>query len=196
LWAQFKLLYHFVPHIHPVDWQNISHAQHLQYGILLKHILHTHSVIHKLEKWILSRLNFIPCMSATMLTRHHHTEHLQWFRTCKTQGSICSRGSGKNTVGRMNTFMALISSFKAKSSISYSSQWCQHLLKWLHTITENWDCLNNLDYHNQNSENITQLSKPVSATLHLCSFTSDQVTAPTCNLTPHSKSHIINIFKN
>lgn len=139
LWAQFKLLYHCAPHIHSMDWQNISHAQHLQCGILLKRILHTHSVIHKLENWILSRVNFIPCMGATMLTGHHHTEQLQWFRTCKTQGSICSRWSGENTVGRMNTFLAPISSFNAKSSISYSCQWCQHLFKWLHTITENWE---------------------------------------------------------
>lgn len=88
------------------------------------------------------------------------------------------------------------SSFNAKSSISHSCQWCQHLLKILHTITENWDCLNNLENHNQNCEKTTQLSKPVSATLHQCSFTNGQVTALSCNLTPHFKSHNINIFKN
>jgi hypothetical protein len=129
-----------------------------------------------------------------MLTIHYHTQHLQWFRTCKTQGSICSRGSGKSTVGGMNL---LLTPFNTKSSISYSCQWCQHWLTLLHTITENWDCLNNLENHNRNSEKTNQLSKPVSAILlHRCSFTSGQVTAHPCNLTPHPKSHNINIIKN
>jgi hypothetical protein len=102
-----------------------------------------------------------------------------------------SRGSGKSTLGRMNTFLAPISSLNTKSSISYSCQWCQHLL-----ITENWDYLNNLENHNQNSEKTNHLSKPVSAILHQCSFTSGQVTAPPCKLTSHPKSHNINIFRN